>query len=229
MRLTADGMPRLSLQAFKALVREQYFMLLIDEAAALAAIPSLLPSGAKDRRKALAILREVVTARGELVGEASRRMERITRLFEADPSQSNLSSAPTLQPALDDDRALASPAGGGDGEPRVSADTSNQGVIPWQSPRSIDHPRSHASKYERLIARAKEVPPATTIVVHPCDETSLRGADRGGARPASSFRSWSGRPNKITARGTRAQDRHRAMRSRRCASQRCRGGQSPSS
>jgi phosphate acetyltransferase len=33
-----------------------------------------------------------------------------------------------------------------------------------------------ASKYERLIARAKELPPVTTIVVHPCDETSLRGA-----------------------------------------------------
>jgi phosphate acetyltransferase len=31
------------------------------------------------------------------------------------------------------------------------------------------------SKYDRLIARAKQVPPATTIVVHPCDETSLRG------------------------------------------------------
>jgi phosphate acetyltransferase len=30
-------------------------------------------------------------------------------------------------------------------------------------------------KYERLIATAKEVPPATTVVVHPCDETSLRG------------------------------------------------------
>jgi phosphate acetyltransferase len=31
------------------------------------------------------------------------------------------------------------------------------------------------SKYERLIARAKQVPPAQTIVVHPCDESSLRG------------------------------------------------------
>jgi phosphate acetyltransferase len=31
------------------------------------------------------------------------------------------------------------------------------------------------SKYERLIAKAKEVPPATTIVAHPCDESSLRG------------------------------------------------------
>ena len=35
--------------------------------------------------------------------------------------------------------------------------------------------QTHA-KYERLIADAKQVPPATTIVVHPCDETSLRGA-----------------------------------------------------
>lgn len=31
------------------------------------------------------------------------------------------------------------------------------------------------SKYERLIARAKQVAAASTIVVHPCDESSLRG------------------------------------------------------
>ena len=32
------------------------------------------------------------------------------------------------------------------------------------------------SKYDRLIALAKQVPPATTLVVHPCDDSSLRGA-----------------------------------------------------
>jgi len=32
------------------------------------------------------------------------------------------------------------------------------------------------SKYDRLIAAAKGAPPTPTIVVHPCDETSLRGA-----------------------------------------------------
>jgi phosphate acetyltransferase len=32
------------------------------------------------------------------------------------------------------------------------------------------------AKYDRLIADAKQVPPATTVVVYPCDETSLRGA-----------------------------------------------------
>jgi phosphate acetyltransferase len=37
-------------------------------------------------------------------------------------------------------------------------------------------PGAHPPKYDRLIARAKEVPAVSTIVVHPCDETSLRGA-----------------------------------------------------
>src|SRR5262249_22238275 len=36
------------------------------------------------------------------------------------------------------------------------------------------------TKYERLIARAKQVPPAVTVVVHPCDETSLRGVTEAG-------------------------------------------------
>ncbi|MBW9117631.1 phosphate acetyltransferase [Rhizobium cauense] len=31
-------------------------------------------------------------------------------------------------------------------------------------------------KYERLIAKAKQVPQMRTVVAHPCDETSLRGA-----------------------------------------------------
>lgn len=36
-------------------------------------------------------------------------------------------------------------------------------------------PVSH-QKYDQLIARAKQSPPTKTVVVHPCDETSLRGA-----------------------------------------------------
>ena len=31
------------------------------------------------------------------------------------------------------------------------------------------------TKYDKLISLAKQVPPANTVVVHPCDETSLRG------------------------------------------------------
>ena len=39
---------------------------------------------------------------------------------------------------------------------------------------SVGEARTH-SKYDRLIAAAKAIPPATTLVVHPCDESSLRG------------------------------------------------------
>ena len=43
-----------------------------------------------------------------------------------------------------------------------------------------------ASKYERLVARAKQVPPATTVVAYPCDEGALRGpieAAKAGIAP----------------------------------------------
>ncbi len=33
-----------------------------------------------------------------------------------------------------------------------------------------------ASKYDRLIARARQNAPTTTVIAHPCDESSLRGA-----------------------------------------------------
>ncbi|MBW7967707.1 phosphate acetyltransferase [Bradyrhizobium sp. BR 10261] len=41
---------------------------------------------------------------------------------------------------------------------------------------SADTMHKTGSKYERLIAAAQAVPATPTIVVHPCDETSLRGA-----------------------------------------------------
>jgi phosphate acetyltransferase len=37
-------------------------------------------------------------------------------------------------------------------------------------------PHGSESKYDRLIAKAKRVATANAVVVHPCDETSLRGA-----------------------------------------------------
>jgi phosphate acetyltransferase len=37
------------------------------------------------------------------------------------------------------------------------------------------------SKYERLVAAAKQVAPAVTMVVHPCDEASLRGVCEAAA------------------------------------------------
>ena len=43
------------------------------------------------------------------------------------------------------------------------------------SVQAVDVGDVHPSKYDRLIAMAKAIPPAATLVVHPCDESSLRG------------------------------------------------------
>src|SRR5262249_40277305 len=76
-----DDKPRPTLAEFKALMREQFFMLLIDEEATLAAIPALLPEDRELRRKAFAALRQVLSARGDITGEAAARLQRGAGLF----------------------------------------------------------------------------------------------------------------------------------------------------
>jgi Protein of unknown function (DUF3141) len=96
LRLARDGMPRLTLAQFKAMVREQFFMLLIDADATLAAIPDLLPPDDEKRRKAFAILNQVLTARGEVTGEAGDRLRRIADLFGIDANPKALANVTTL-------------------------------------------------------------------------------------------------------------------------------------
>jgi hypothetical protein len=94
MRKAPGEMPRLPLSEFKTLVREQYFMLLLDEDAALAAIPDLLPSDFDTRRKAFAVVQEVVSARGEITEEVQRRIERVGPLFGVDVARDTLVREP---------------------------------------------------------------------------------------------------------------------------------------
>ena len=79
-----DKNARITLPEFKMLVREQFFMLLLDQEAALAAIPKLLPENANERRAAFAAIREVLSAGAELSGEVARRLNRIAELFSVD-------------------------------------------------------------------------------------------------------------------------------------------------
>ncbi|MFC0808626.1 DUF3141 domain-containing protein [Ensifer sp. P24N7] len=72
---------QLSLPEFKALLRKQYFILLIDEEAALAAIPKLLPEDIEERRSLFNALRDVLQASGAITGAAAERMERVESLF----------------------------------------------------------------------------------------------------------------------------------------------------
>jgi pimeloyl-ACP methyl ester carboxylesterase len=71
----------MSLADFKTLVREQFNMLLIDQEAALAAIPSMLPPDAETREKAYGVIRQIMNVRGELSTEGKKRMNELARLF----------------------------------------------------------------------------------------------------------------------------------------------------
>jgi hypothetical protein len=74
----------LPLSAFKALVRDQFNMLLIDQEAALAAIPAMLPPDAETRHKAFELIRQVRGARGEWSADEEARMHEVARLFGVD-------------------------------------------------------------------------------------------------------------------------------------------------
>src|SRR5690349_11997077 len=54
------------LPEFKAIVREQFYILLLDAEGALSAIPSMLPPEPETRQKALELISQVLSARGEL-------------------------------------------------------------------------------------------------------------------------------------------------------------------
>jgi Protein of unknown function (DUF3141) len=84
LRRIRDAHTDLSLSAFKALVREQHNMLLIDEGAALAAIPSMLPPDVDKRAEAFDLIRQVLSARGALSAEDDARLAAVGRLFGID-------------------------------------------------------------------------------------------------------------------------------------------------
>jgi hypothetical protein len=77
----AMGREALSLAAFKRAIRQQFFMLLIDEARAIETLPALLPADQPVRDRALAMLREVVTATGDMPEEVARRLAAVERIF----------------------------------------------------------------------------------------------------------------------------------------------------
>jgi Protein of unknown function (DUF3141) len=76
-----DAASRLSLSEFKTLVREQFFMLLLDREASLAAIPKMLPHNIQQRRAVFGAIREVLSAGGEVSGETAERLARVAQIF----------------------------------------------------------------------------------------------------------------------------------------------------
>lgn len=70
-----------TLKDFKRVMREQFFTLLLDQDAALAAIPAMLPTDAEVRTQTLDAIREIASAAGKPTGERARRLAQIEKLF----------------------------------------------------------------------------------------------------------------------------------------------------
>jgi pimeloyl-ACP methyl ester carboxylesterase len=69
---------------FKELVRDQFNILLIDQKAALDAIPTMLPTDLESREKAYQLIQQLMLARGELSSDDGDRLKEIARLFGLD-------------------------------------------------------------------------------------------------------------------------------------------------
>jgi len=91
IRAEHGGMP---LAKFKQVMREQYFSLLLEPEAALAAIPKMLPADAALRAKGLDVIRRIVTAPGKPTGERADRLLRIEQLFAIDGSRETVKRGP---------------------------------------------------------------------------------------------------------------------------------------
>ena len=77
----SDEASRITLAEFKMLVREQFFMLLLDRKAALAAIPKLLPKDMDERRRVFSSIKDVLASSAEISGEVASRLDEVAALF----------------------------------------------------------------------------------------------------------------------------------------------------
>ncbi len=96
------------LSVFKALVREQFNMLLIDTDAALAAIPSMLPPDAETRREAFGLIRQALGAIGEFSAEDKKRLDAVARLFGLDEASTAAPNLTVVASARQETQAKAS-------------------------------------------------------------------------------------------------------------------------
>jgi hypothetical protein len=79
--------PEVSPADFKAALREQWAILAIDERAAIAALPQLLPADAAARHAFCDMIRTLVAGTGDLNDDAQRRLSEIKQQLEIDPPQ----------------------------------------------------------------------------------------------------------------------------------------------
>ncbi|HUC17427.1 MAG TPA: hypothetical protein VMA37_07055 [Acetobacteraceae bacterium] len=102
IRAARPAEKRRSVSELKTLFRDQYLLLRLDEARAVAAIPKLLAESGEERGAWLDALRRVLAAPGVLSEAAQKRLREIERLFGAVPEVTPPSVVPlrVMPPAV---------------------------------------------------------------------------------------------------------------------------------
>jgi hypothetical protein len=73
----------MTLADFKSGFRNQFMMVLLDPAQAIASLPKLLAGREADAPKALEVLREVLAVGGPMVEESKARLDQVAAIFGA--------------------------------------------------------------------------------------------------------------------------------------------------
>src|SRR5262249_49774459 len=112
MRLS-EGKPSLTLAEFKGAAPEQCYRRLLATQAALGVMPSLLPGGRSQGRKAFDAIREILAGSEELKGQAGERLLRVQRLFGLEIGGAAIASGPAhAEPSKKTARAKGAPVAG---------------------------------------------------------------------------------------------------------------------
>jgi hypothetical protein len=85
LRAEAPAEERRSLSELKQLLKEQFFLVRLDEERALETLPALLPPDPEKRRHGLGIVQRMLSAEDALSPEGARRLQQIQSLFEPRP------------------------------------------------------------------------------------------------------------------------------------------------
>ncbi len=164
----------MTLRAFKQLLREQFFMLLIDERGGWMQFPRC--------SKRTPPLRSRWSE--SCIGSSIRSVCKPAKRSRDLPKWRGFSAALIRSPeiSLASERAMSSRfpqrliirVPGANIE--VSHQTQSPVITMTIAKKRQPHGNRKHEKYDRLIAIAKTLPAVTAAVAHPCDESSLRGA-----------------------------------------------------
>jgi pimeloyl-ACP methyl ester carboxylesterase len=97
-RIRAEHGAGKSLAEFKQDLREQYYMLRLDESRAVELIPALLEGHENEAAQLLEYVRKIATAGGPLNEEGQQRLERVAKLFTSQPAVKQSRRGPATAP-----------------------------------------------------------------------------------------------------------------------------------